>query len=337
MISTHLKTLFIFLLIYCISACDSADEQKKSNTEIADTKSASDFNSFLFLTEWFDKVGVYKYEIEKKKYSPVWWHPRENVVLLVYKPGNFPAYFFTAQRMGERANFPLFSRLKLFIISPDLSETKQIDKLGNGLQFTARWNSDNNLEVIYTSVDKTIASYINQYTKVYDHYGKLIDSDLKTFDMEKSGFPELLPPRNKTLSPSGNFGVSFREDSVFLKTAGSDSISFIAVMEHNLNKISWSDDEKFLLISTLNLENETTKTKKPETSELFIYSLSADTLVDVFGGSGLKNFFSTNDLLIFDNGFGNNSVINIYNFNKQAVVDSIRTKEGCGLVAMPQL
>jgi hypothetical protein len=104
-----------------------------------------------------------------------------------------------------------------------------------------------------------------------------------------------------------------------------------------LNKISWSDDEKFLLISTLNLENETTKTKKPETSELFIYSLSADTLVDVFGGSGLKNFFSTNDLLIFDNGFGNNSVINIYNFNKQAVVDSIRTKEGCGLVAMPQL
>jgi hypothetical protein len=337
MISTHLKTLFIFLLIYCISACDSADEQKKSNTEIADTKSASDFNSFLFLTEWFDKVGVYKYEIEKKKYSPVWWHPRENVVLLVYKPGNFPAYFFTAQRMGERANFPLFSRLKLFIISPDLSETKQIDKLGNGLQFTARWNSDNNLEVIYTSVDKTIASYINQYTKVYDHYGKLIDSDLKTFDMEKSGFPELLPPRNKTLSPSGNFGVSFREDSVFLKTAGSDSIRFIVVMEHNLNKISWSDDEKFLLISTLNLENETTKTKKPETSELFIYSLSADTLVDVFGGSGLKNFFSTNDLLIFDNGFGNNSVINIYNFNKQAVVDSIRTKEGCGLVAMPQL
>ena len=272
MISTHLKTLFIFLLIYCISACDSADEQKKSNTEIADTKSASDFNSFLFLTEWFDKVGVYKYEIEKKKYSPVWWHPRENVVLLVYKPGNFPAYFFTAQRMGERANFPLFSRLKLFIISPDLSETKQIDKLGNGLQFTARWNSDNNLEVIYTSVDKTIASYINQYTKVYDHYGKLIDSDLKTFDMEKSGFPELLPPRNKTLSPSGNFGVSFREDSVFLKTAGSDSISFITVMEHNLNKISWSDDEKFLLISTLNLENETIKTKKPETSELFIFS-----------------------------------------------------------------
>jgi hypothetical protein len=335
--STHLKILFIFLLIYCISACDNVDEQKKPNTKIVDTTSTTDFNSFLFLTEWFDKVGVYNYDISKKKYSPVWWHPRENVVMLVYKPGNFPAYFLTAQRMGERANFPLFSRLKLFIISPDLLETKQIDKLGNGLQFTARWNSDNNLEVIYTSVDKTIASYINQYTKVYDHYGKLIDSDLKTFDMEKSGFPELLPPRNKTLSPSGNFGVSFREDSVFLKTARSDSIRFVAVIEHGLNKINWSEDENFLFISTLNPEKETTKTKEPETSELFIYSLSADSLIDVFGGAGLKNFFSTNDLLIFDNGFDKNSIIYIYNLSQQAIVDSIRTKEGCGLVVMPQL
>ena len=335
--STHLKILFILLLIFCLSACDSVDNQKKSAAKITDTTSSINVNSFLFLTEWFNKVGVYKYDLSTKKYSPVWWHPRENVIMLVYKPGNFPAYFFTAQRMGERANFPLFSRLKLFIISADLSETKQIDRLGNGLQFTARWNSDNNLEVIYTSVDKSIASYINQYTKVYDHYGKLIDSDLKTFDIEKSGFPQLLPPQNKTLSPSGNFGVSFREDSVYLKTAGSDSIRFIAVMGHNMNKISWSDDEKFLLISTLNLENQTTKTKKPETSELFIYSLSADSLVDVFGGAGLKNFFSTNDLLIFDDGFGKNSVINIFNLNKQTIVDSIKTKEGCGLVVIPQL
>jgi hypothetical protein len=239
--------------------------------------------------------------------------------------------------MGERANFPFFNRLKLFIISPDLSETKQIDDLGSGLQFTTRWNEDNNLEVIYTSVDKTTASYVNQYTRIYDHYGKLVDSNIKTYDIQKSGFPRLLPPQNSTISPSGNFGVSFREDSVFLKSASADSLKFITVITLDLNKIKWSDDENYLFISTISLENESIKTKNPETSVLFIYSLSADSVISRFGGTGVKNFFSMNDLLIFDNGFGYNSVINIFDLTQNKIIDVINPKHGSGLVFIPQM
>jgi len=190
MTSTKLKIFFIFLLILEISACGDSDKQKKAETEVSDTTSTKNNTTFLFLTEWFNKVGVYKYDLSKKKYSPVWWHPRENVVMLVYKPGENPAYFFTSEKIGTTGNFPSFSGLKLFIISHDLSETKQIDNINDGIQFTAHWNEDENLEVIYTEVDRTIASYVNQYTQVYDHYGKLIDSAIKTFDIQKSGFPE---------------------------------------------------------------------------------------------------------------------------------------------------
>jgi hypothetical protein len=267
----------------------------------------------------------------------VWWHPRENVVMLVYKPGGNPAYFLTSEKMGMIANFPFFNRLKLNIISYDQSESKQIDNLGSGLQFTARWNDDENLEVIYTSVDKTIASYVNQYTKVYDHYGKLVDSEVKTFDIEKSGFPQLIPPRNSTISPSGKYGVSFKSDSVFLKTGGTDSLKFVTIIKHNLNKLRWSDDEEYLFISTLDLNNETIKKKNPETSKLFIYSLEADSLIGAFGGAGLKNFFTLNDLLIFDDGFNNNAVINIYDLKQSKVIDIIKPRAGCGLVTLPTL
>ncbi len=321
-----------------VTSCNNPNKNDKQlGVKDRDTVSTEQENSFLFLTEWFDKVGVYKYDLVKKKYSTVWWHPRENVVMLVYKPGTNPAYFLTSEKMGMRANFPFFNRLKLFIISQDLSETKQIDNLGSGLQFAARWNDDENLEVMYTSIDKTIASYVNQYTKVYDHYGKLVDSEVKTFDIEKSGFPQLIPPQNSTISPSGKFGVSFKSDSVFLKIAGSDSLEFIAVMKHSLNKLKWSDNEGHLFLSTLNLDNETIKTKNPETSELFIYSLTADSLVDTFGGAGLKNFLILNDLLIFDDGFDNNSGINIYDLKLQKIVDVVKPREGCGLIAMPIL
>jgi len=50
------------------------------------------------------------------------------------------------------------------------------------------------LKWFYTAVDKTIASYVNQYTKIFDHYGKLVDSEVKTFDLEKSVFPEFDAP-----------------------------------------------------------------------------------------------------------------------------------------------
>jgi hypothetical protein len=108
-------------------------------------------------------------------------------------------------------------------------------------------------------------------------------------------------------------------------------------MKHSLNKLKWSEDEEYLFISTLDLNNETIKTKNPETSELLLYSLSADSLIIAFAGSGLKNFFTLNDLLIFDNGFDNNSIINIYDLKQQKVVDVIKPREGCGLVTVPIL
>jgi hypothetical protein len=337
MTSTYLKWLFIIILIIGLTACGDSTKQKRSNAEVTDTTSTESKVTFLFLTEWFNKVGVYKYDLSKKKYSPVWWHPRENVVMLVYKPGNNPAYFFTSEKIGTKGNFPSFNGLKLFIISHDLSQTKQIDNIGDGIQFTAGWNDDNNLEIIYTDVDKTNASYVNQFTKVYDHYGKLIDSGIRTFDIQKSGFPELVPPRNPSISPLGKFGVSVKSDSLFLKTAVSDSLKFISVLKHNLNKLKWSDNENYLFISTLNIDNETIKTKNPETSELFIYSLSTDSLIGLFGGAGVKNFFTLNDLLIFDDGFNNNSVINIFDLKQKKIIDVVKPKTGCGLVIFPQL
>lgn len=331
----------IFTVLICtllITACNNQDKKNKESETDQDRDTLSIVkNSFLFLTEWFDKVGVFKYELEKKKYSPVWWHPRENVVLLVYKPGELPAYFFTAEKIWSRGSLPSFSRLKLFLISHDLSEIKQIDDIGSGLQFTARWNDDDNLEVVFTSVDKTIASYVNQYKKMYDHYGRLVDSEIKTFDIQKSGFPQLVPPRNSTISPSGRYGLSIKADSVFVKTTGSESLKFVTIMNHNLNKIKWSEDEKYLFLSTLDLNNETIKSRNPETSELIIYSLKADTLIETFRGAGLKNFLIMDNTLVFDDGFDNNSVISIYDLKQKRIIGVIKPRVGCGLQVMPTL
>lgn len=337
--STQKIIYLLFILGMLIAGCKSPDKDSEqlNRNGTNDSTTTGGLTKFLFLNEWFGKAGVYSYNLSEKKFSPVWWHPRENVVMLIYRPDNMPVYFFTAGKIGTKGNFPFFERVKLFKISPKFSETIQIDKVEEGLQFTARWNADNNLEFIFTSIDKVISSYVNQYTKIYDFYGKLIDSKIETFDIEKDGFPYLLPQRYSTISPSAKYGVSIIGDSVFFKTAGIDSAKFITVMKHGLNKINWSNDERFLLISTLNLNDKTLKTKKPETSELFIYSIDADSLIGIFRGAGVKNFFTSGNLLIFDDGFGKDSRINIYNLEQHEIVDSVITKAECGLVFLPKL
>src|SRR3989304_9371972 len=95
---SYRKILSVFLFILLFAACkDAGQNEKQSGTDKSkDTLSADSKNSFLFLTEWFDKVGVYKHDLSKKKFSTVWWHPRENVVMLVYKSSDHPSFFLTS-------------------------------------------------------------------------------------------------------------------------------------------------------------------------------------------------------------------------------------------------
>jgi hypothetical protein len=53
-------------------------------------------------------------------------------------------------------------------------------------------------------------------------------------------------------------------------------------------------------------------------------------------GEGLKNYFITNEYLVFDNDFGKESYINIYNIKTHQFKKEIKFDNGCGLKNIPQ-
>jgi len=323
-------------LVVCSGCSKSVEEEKIIHTDIKDSGSTKSLTHFLFIGRWFGKNGIYKYDMIKNKYEILWWHPRENVTLLTSKPGNFSSFFLTGGKAGMKGNFPFFEKIKIYRVNADLSGTENIYKIDSGMQISTGWNDDGNFEVVFTSIDKTDPSYINKYKKTFDLYGRLIDDEIETFHIIKDGFPELLSRRNPTVSRSGKYGIAISGDSVFFKTTEKDSLFFIATAKNKLHKISWSDDEKFLFLSTLELNNKTAKTKNPQTSDLFVYSVEHDSITASWGSSGIKNFFTFDTLIVFDDGFGRNSIINIYNFVKNKLVTQIRTKSECGLVYIPK-
>jgi hypothetical protein len=286
--------------------------------------------------KWYGKVGIYKYNLTTKKNEAVWWHPRENVYLLISKNKIKPAFFLTVKKTGFKGNFPFFEKVKIYRISSDLSSTEFIYEIKDGMQITAHWDDDENLEIVFSSIDKTDPSYINRHIKTFDNYGKLINDELEVFNLINDGFPELLPKRNPTISVSGKYGVSLIGDSVFLKTVESDNLRFITAINHNLSKIRWSDDEDFVFFSTLDLQSESIKTRNPETSELFVYSIEEDSVFASWQGDGVKSFFVLDSLIVFDNGFGRNSSLNIYNYLKQELIDELKMNGECGLYFIPE-
>jgi hypothetical protein len=338
-----MKSTFLFLILIAVVSftfnyCDKPHEKEKTLPEIKkDTANVEIVNYFLFVGKWYGKAGISKYDLITKKHETVWWHPRENVYLLISKTELKPAFFLTVRKTGFKGNFPFFEKIKIYRISSDLSETEFIYEIKDGMQITARWNDDENLEVGFTSIDKTDPTYVNKHIKTFDSYGKLINDEIEIFNLVMDGFPELLPERNLTVSASGKYGISVIGDSVFLKTTESDSLKLISAFDHNLNKINWSDDEQFIFISTLELENESIKTREPETSELFVYSIAEDSVVASWKGGGVKNFFTIDSLIVFDNGFGRNSSINIYNYVKEELIDKFQMKAECGLFYIPKL
>jgi hypothetical protein len=336
--SNFIICFFLSVSIVVFSGCDKPREEDKTVSNLkVDTTAAEIISHILFVGKWYDKVGIYKYDLIKQKHETVWWHPRENVTLLVAKPVYKPSFFFTTKKMGVKGNFPFFEKIKIYRISSDLTNTEFIYEIKDGMQITADWDEDGNLEVVFSAMDKTDPTFINRHIKTFDNYGKLINDEIEIFNLVSDGFPELLPKRNPTVSLSGKYGISFLGDSVFLKTAESDSLILITTIKHSLNKINWSKDDEFIFISTLDLKNETVKTRKPETAELYVYSISQDSVIAFWKGAGVKNFYTFDSLIVFDEGFGRNSSINIYNFVKEELIDKFQMKGECGLFYIPKL
>jgi len=332
-----ISCLALFILLITVS-CDNkqnknVDEQVDS-TKVRDTIPIEKRDHFLFVGMYYGKPGLLTYNIQKQKYEPLFAVQKESVISLNYSKDLSSIFFLTAGKSGTRSGLPFVNKIKFYRVNPKNLAVVMIKDFGNGSQLLAQWNDDGNYEVIITSIDKTISSYFNVDKKIYNTFGRLIDEKSETYDIMNDGYPSLIPNRSSTVSPSGNYGIAMVEDSIFLKTAGEDNLQFITHANYEINKVSWSNNEEFLFFSTITPDSESVN--KQSNSELFVYSINGDSLVFKWDGTGLKNYITFDNLLVFDDGLNYQSYINIYNYKQIELVATVRIRGGCGIVNIPR-
>jgi hypothetical protein len=330
MISCRVAIL-VFSILF-LQFCNNKKEEQKTNLNSTEPK----LKDFLFVGMIKDKAGLYKYEFDKKSFKLWWSDEKEEVVELSYSEKNRNVFFITSKNFGMAGAFPFINNIKLYLINPETGRVNFIEEIGNGLQVFTQWADENNFKIIINSFDKKITNYINHRKILYNIFSKKLEDITEPYDITIQGYPQ--PPGKKInyFSPKQKYSIESRgDDSIGVYLIEDEKEELIYKSDQQIKQIDWENE--FLFLSTVKIKpiNEDLNTKDPEISKLIIYSLEQKDILKIWGGGGVKNFFVAGDLLIFDNGFGNDSHIAIYDLKYKKIYDEIRIKHGCGLKNIP--
>ncbi len=330
------KAFVLIILSFLLVSCE------KSGRETPVKKVKRDFHSFIFTGMSARKPALYKYNVSKNSFSLFWKGDSEEIVDLSYSPDHNSAFFLTASRQGKQGIFPFVKNARLYVIPDSSSKPEFVRDIGSGIQIFSRWESETVFRIILNSWDKKVSTYIDQKTLIFNIFGRILQEENKVYDITSDGYPRLPQTRPDTLSPSGKYEISFKEnkpDSVFLIQESTKKTDLMMTINKPINEITWSDDREMIFVSTLDITPANTSifSGKPNTSSLYVYSIDQRKVVKKWTGGGFKNFFTIGDFLIFDDGFERNSSIYIYNFKEDKVIKHISIKGGCGLRGIPEI
>ncbi len=337
------RIIILFISFFFICGCGNKSSNNQADDDLSSNLNVS-FNSnltgFYFVGMINKNPGIYKFNAVKKSVSQFWSNKKEKVVELSYSSDRKNIFFLTSSDFGKKGVFPFISNIKLYLINLDSSKVKLVKKIGGGLQVFTTWTTDNTFKITLNSFDRTVVTYVNQQTFIFSEFGRELVNNSKTFDITKDGYPKPPDKMIKTISPKKNYTITTTDStvtSIYLKYKNKKIL--ITNSEQKLNQVDWTADGKHIIFSTIDItpRNKTLYDKQPNTSQIFVYSLEQKKIIKTFEGGGIKNFFINNNFLIFDDNFGKNSSIKIYNYKTLEPVQTIRIKGGCGLRNIPQI
>ncbi len=344
MIKSFLFPIIIITIISsgCTRKNDTDKTIAKESTQTIYLHKSPAINEVLFVGMSGNKSVLYKYEFATKSYAEYWKNYKEEVVELLYSPDKKSAFMLTASQYGKKGVFPFVDSVKLYLVNSDSGRVKFLENIGSGLQVFATWINNDEFQVYLHSMDVSVAKYVEQKIEIFNASGKKLSDEKKKYYLEKEGYPQFPSAVKPIISPDNKFSllsVDSAQIKIYLVENTNNKQTLITVQNQKLNAIVWSVDGKFLVFNTIDISpgNETLYDPEPNTSKLFIYSLSDGKIIKMFDGGGFKNFLLNGDYLMFDDGFKQNSKIFIYNLHSDRVTDSIKVADGCGLKSIPAI
>lgn len=325
-----LLTGTIFLLFnYCNDQQDENDDNSILSKEIENAK-PREFDGIYFVGLHSGVPSIFRYNHKEDKIKLFWHSKEERVIDLLISPDCKSGFFITKRKQRLKSSQPAIERGKLYRIDFELNKAESITQLEEGIQVIPFWTDNNRFTLVINSIDKTIASYINKNTQVYNRFGKLLSDNTEIFDITKDGYPVTKLPSLQYKSQNEMFYIVERNDSVFIKQTNSKKEIKTRFKNKKILQIKWAENNKHLVMLMVQKSTEPLKVEdlKPI---LVVFDLQIKKTVKIFNSVSYKHFVLMGDFLIFDRGFGRDSQLEIIKLESLKEYKVIKLNGGCSL------
>ncbi|MBK7631544.1 MAG: hypothetical protein IPJ23_12750 [Ignavibacteriales bacterium] len=321
---------FLYSFQSCSDIKNKNDDDELLNKEINNAK-ISNFDGFYFVGINSGIPSIYWYDFNSGR-SKLFWHDNDERVLdLLISPNNSSAFFITKRKQRLKSSQPAIERGKLYRIDFEIKKVESITQLEEGIQVIPFWADNDRFNLVVNSIDKTIASYVNKNTQVYNRFGKLLSDNTEVFDLTKDGYPITKLPQLNYKSPNEFYSVVERNDSILIRQMKSKKEINTNLVNKNILQIEWAENKIYLIMLTALKIDEKTKLEKYQKLELIIFNIQSRQTAKIFDETSTKRFVLIGDFLIFDTGFGRDSKIEIIKIDSLTNYKTINLNGGCGL------
>jgi len=335
MIKSFMKFSLILVLssIILLSCGDVKDNNLADNNLKKEIENAqvTAFSGFYFVGNYSGMPAIYMYDYSIDKYKVFWHSDRERVIDLLISPDKNSCFFITKRKQRLKSSQPAIEKGKLYRIDFEINNVESITQLEEGIQVIPFWIDNDRFSLVINSIDKTIASYVNKNIQVYNRFGKLLSDNTEVYDLTKDGYPITKLPEINYESPNGLFTVIEKNDSIIVHQKNSQYDISTEFTAGKILQLGWAENIKHLIM--LIKSNDQEKQSADDISDilLVIYDLQKKKTVEIFNTLGNAHFVLIGDFLIFDNGVGKDSYIEMYRLDSLTNYKTIKINGGCGL------
>lgn len=325
---------FTAFIVSCGDDNSSQMDEENLNKEIENAQ-LKEFLDFYFVGSYAGKPSIYLYDHLTDKHKVFWHSDNERVIDLLISPDNKSGYFITKRKQRLKSSQPAIEKGRLYRIDFEVKKVESITQLEDGIQVIPFWLDNDRFMLVINSIDKTIASYINKNTQVYNKFGKLLSDNTEVYDLTKDGYPITKLPAPKYKSLNEMFSVSEKNDSIIVRQQKSQKEMKTGLSSKKLLQLGWADNNRQMIMLLQSKEQKSQSSLEVDKSQLLVYDLQKKKIVKKFETVGSNRFVLIGDFLIFDNSIGKDSYIKIFKLESLSDYKTIKINGGCSLRNIP--
>lgn len=297
------------------------------------------FTNVLFVSRDEERTSIYSFNLINKKTNRIWGDWGEDVISLEQSPNKNICFFLTVNNYGKKGSMSSLTDTRLYNFCREQDKIKMVEYLKNGIQYYSYWNAKNRFMTSFTYLDSSNNQNVIQSIAVFDTTGEKVQSQLKTHNLLKDGYPN--PPRRKlNYTSTMNKYIIFekengdKENELYVKRTYTEEGYLIVKTKGNLSDIAWSNDDKYLFFIYSDVK-EVPK-KRPKTERfLIIYDADSKKIIRKFDSKDFRSLSVYGRLLAVETGYGADSGIMFYDYLKDDIYQDILINGGCAIKNLP--